>query len=106
MVHGHHCVEGTGIALDLEENRIGRIRSVRRDSQRLGRADRRADDVQLLATERAVVAVVRVQAAYADPRLFQSVALERRVDQLNRLNHPLLAEQARHIGQGHVGGHP
>ncbi|MNF85511.1 hypothetical protein D3C84_679100 [compost metagenome] len=49
---------------------------------------------------------MRVQTANADTRFLQAIALERSVDQLNRLNHPLLTEQTRDFGQGHVGGHP
>ncbi len=33
MIHRDDRVEGTGVALDLEENRVGRIRPFRRDPQ-------------------------------------------------------------------------
>ncbi|MNR34819.1 hypothetical protein D3C85_1526220 [compost metagenome] len=106
MVHRHHCVEGTGIALHLEENRIAGIGAFSRNPQRLGRANCRANDVQLFAPERAVIAVVRIQPTHTDARFLQAVALERSVDQLDRLHYPRLGEHARHIGQGDVGRHP
>src|SRR3989344_7255294 len=106
VIHRHDRVKGAGVALDLEENRVARVRSFRRDSKRLGLAHRWADDVQFFTAERAVVAVVRVQTADADARFFQAVALEGGVDQLNRFHHPLLAEQPRHFSQRDVRGHP
>ncbi|MNR32390.1 hypothetical protein D3C85_1499730 [compost metagenome] len=106
MVHGHHRIEGAGIALHLEEDGVGRVRPVGIDALLPGGSHRRADDIQLLAAEAAVVAVVRVEAADADARFLQPAALECGIDQADRLHYPLLAEQARHIGQGHVGGHP
>ncbi|MNP52100.1 hypothetical protein D3C76_1464690 [compost metagenome] len=106
VVHGDDRVEGTGIALDLEENRVAWIRPFRRNPQRLSRAHGRADNVQFFAAERTVIAVMRVQPTHADARFFQAVALERGVDQLNCFDHPLFTEQPRHILQGHMGCHP
>ncbi|MNX86537.1 hypothetical protein D3C86_1184230 [compost metagenome] len=105
MVHGHHRIEGFGIALNLEKNGVGRIRTVDVDASLPCGLHRRADDIELLAAETAVVTVVRVKATDADPRLGKAVTLERRVDQLDGFHDPGLTEQPRHLGECHMRRH-
>ncbi|MNG20823.1 hypothetical protein D3C84_1051120 [compost metagenome] len=83
VVHGHHRIEGFGIALNLEKDGVGRIRAIGVDAHLPCGLHRRTDDVEFLAAETAVVTVVRVKATDTDPRLGKTIALERSVDQFD-----------------------
>ena len=75
-------VEGTGVTPYLEEKWCRRIRAVGGDPLFARLLHRRSDDVQLLASEAAVAAVVRVQSADADAG---AATAQRAVDQADRL---------------------
>ncbi|MNF90695.1 hypothetical protein D3C76_1060560 [compost metagenome] len=105
VVHGHHRIESFGIALNLEKNGVGRIRAIGVDPLLPRGLHRWANDVELFTAETAVVTVVRVEPTDTDPWLGETVALERRVDQLDGFHDPGLTEQSRHLGKCHMRRH-
>ena len=66
MIHADRRVIGG--ARGVMEQRVGRMRTRHVESSRSRRLDRRRDDVDLLATQAAFLAGMRVEPAHGEPR--------------------------------------